>query len=84
MKDAHAFLEVHEANLSDIVAHNKRICLCKDNTFMLPERRFLSYTFQHFNYGTLKAIYAFAFGKYSPWMLYKIYRAVVKKIINKI
>lgn len=84
LKDAHAFLEVHEANLSDIVAHNKRICLCKDNTFMLPERRFLSYTFQHFNYRTLKAIYAFAFGKYSPWMLYKIYRAVVKKIINKI
>lgn len=84
LKDAQAFLEVHDADLSDIVAHNKRICLCKDNTFMLPERRFLSYAFRHFNYSTLKAIYAFAFGKYSPWMLYKIYCVIVKKIINKI
>ena len=82
LKDAQAFLEVHNADLSDIVAHNKRVCLCKDNTFMLPERRFLSYAFRHLNYNTLKAIYAFAFGKYSLWMLYKIYRAIVKKIIN--
>ena len=84
LKDAQAFLEVHDADLSDIVAHNKRICLCKDNTFMLPERKYLSYAFRYLNYSTLKAIYAFAFSKYSPWMLYKIYRIIVKKIINKI
>ncbi len=84
LKAAQAFLEVHNADISDIVAHNKRICKCKDNTYKLPERRFLSYAFQNFKYSTLKAIYAFAFSKHSPWMLYKIYRAVAKKIINKL
>ena len=84
LDEVNKYLEVHSADLSDIVAHNKRICICKDNSYMLPERRYLTYAFQHFNYDNLKAIYAYAFSKYSPWMIYKIYRTIAKKIVNKL
>ena len=84
LDEVNKYLEMHSADLSDIVAHNKRICMCKDNSYMLPERRYLTYAFQHFNYDNLKAIYAYAFSKYSPWMIYKIYRTIAKKIVNKL
>ena len=84
LSEAHIFLETHKVDISDIVNHNKRINSCKDKRYMLPERKYLAYAFSHFNYKSLKAVYAFDFNKYSLWIIYKVYRFIIQKILEKL
>ena len=84
LKNCTPFLETREADISDILAHNKRLGKTKDRRYLLPERRLMATAFRKLSYKTLCKIYAFDFSNKSPWMLYKAYRTVISKIINKI
>lgn len=82
LKVCDRYLETKEADLSDILSHNKRIGAIKDKRYLLPERRFMVQAFKRLGYKTLCKIYACDFGKRSSWMLYKVYRAIISKIIQ--
>ena len=76
------FIEIKKADVSDVLAHNKRLALIKDKRYLLPERKFLYFVFRIFSYKTLCRIYAFEFGSKSPWMMYKAYRVLISKLLR--
>lgn len=75
------FIETRIIDVSDVLAHNKRLDLTEDKRYLLPERKYLAFTFRYFSYKTLCRIYAFDFGSKSPWMLYKVFRVILSRII---
>ena len=75
-------LEVRDADLNDILTHNKRLGKTKDRRYLLPERKWMTTAFRKLNYKTLCKIYAVDFSNKSPWMLYKAYRAIISRIIK--
>ena len=82
LKGCNRYLEVNEADLKDILSHNKRLGIGKDKRYLLPERKFMSRAFRLLGYKTLSKIYAFDFSNKSPWMLYKAYRSIISRIIK--
>lgn len=76
------YLEAKEADLMDILSHNKRLGTGKDKRYILPERRLMAAAFRKLSYKTLCRFYAFDFSNKSPWMLYKAYRAIISRIIK--
>ena len=82
LKSCNQYLETKSADVLDVLAHNKRLALTKDKRYILPERKYLAYAFKTFRYKTLCKIYAFDFSNKSPWMLYKVLRAIVSRIIK--
>lgn len=82
LKACDSYLEVKEADLKDILSHNKRLGIGKDKRYLLPERKFMSRAFRLLGYKTLSKIYAFDFSNKSPWMLYKAYRSIISRIIK--
>lgn len=74
------FLEMHTADIDDILSQNHRLNHGNDNRYKMIERRHLSYFFKQFSYPTLCKIYALQFSNKSPWMIYKAYRYVMSKI----
>lgn len=76
------FIETRIIDVSDVLAHNKRLDLTEDKRYLLPERKYLAFTFRRFSYKTLCRIYAFDFGSKSPWMLYKAFRAIISRLIK--
>lgn len=83
LKAANAYIEVKEADINDINAHSRRLVAHPDKRYKLPERKYMANIFNMCSYTTLKRIYAFDFGKFSPWMLYKVYRTIASKFINR-
>lgn len=82
LKACDGYLETKDADLIDILSHNKRLGKTKDRSYMLPERRFLTTAFRRMGYKTLCRIYALDFSNKSPWMLYKAYRTIILRIIK--
>jgi coenzyme F420-reducing hydrogenase beta subunit len=76
------YLITKNAEITDILSHNRRLAQTKDKRYIFPERKFLSFAFRKLSYKTLCKIYAFDFDNKSPWMLYKVYRAIITKLIN--
>lgn len=68
--------------VNDILAYNPRVDNVVDKRYKLPERKFLTWAFKNLNYNILKKIYALDFSKYSPWMIYKIYRLLMGKFLR--
>lgn len=82
LKAAKAYIEVKEADINDINKHSRRLVAHIDKRYMLLERKYMAKIFNKCSYSTLKCIYAYDFGKFSPWMLYKVYRALASKILR--
>lgn len=82
LKVCDRYLEAKEADLSDILSHNKRLGSGKDKRYLLPERRLMATVFRKLSYKTLCKIYAFDFCNKSPWMLYKVYRVIASKLLR--
>lgn len=82
LKGCDRYLEVNEADLKDILSHNKRLALSIDKRYLLPERKFLTFAFKRLSYKPLCKIYALDFGSKSPWMVYKAYRTVLAKLLR--
>ena len=82
LKACDRYLEAKEADLLDILSHNKRLVVTKDKRYLLPERRWMALAFKNLSYMLLCKVYALDFSNMSPWMLYKAYRAIVSRIIK--
>ena len=82
LNEMRAFLSIKPVPIEGIVCHNPRLVKNVDNRYKMPERKHLAWIFNHLGYNTLKKIYAFDFGKYSPWMIYKVYRLLISKILR--
>lgn len=82
LKTCNQYIETKRADVSDVLAHNKRLALTKDKRYLLPERKHLAFLFSRFSYMTLCKIYVFDFGSKSPWMLYKVFRVILSRIIK--
>ena len=76
------FLTITPVPIDNILSHNHRIDKVIDNRYKMPERKYLTWTFNHLGYNVLKKIYALDFCKYSPWMIYKVYRVLISKILR--
>lgn len=74
-------LTTNHADINDILTHNKRLNRNHDKRGRLPERKYMIWLFKHLSYTNLKRIYALDFPQYSPWVLLKIYRCVMTKIL---
>lgn len=83
LKSANAYIEVKEVDINDINNHSRRLVAHPDKRYKLPERKYMAKIFNKFSYSTLKHIYAYDFGEFSPWMLYKVYRTLASKFINR-
>lgn len=83
LKKANAYIEVKEADINDINSHSRRLVAHLDKRYKLPERKYIVWIFNHLSYRNLCRIYAFDFENHSPWMLYKLYRAIMSKFLNK-
>ena len=64
------FLTITPVPIDNILSHNHRIDKVIDNRCKMPERKYLTWTFNH------------DFCKYSPWMIYKVYRVLISKILR--
>lgn len=64
------------------IQHNPRLVNGKCYKKIMPERKYMTFLFNHLNYNIIKKIYAYDFGKFSPWMIYKIYRYILNKIFK--
>ena len=82
LKACDSYLETREADLMDILSHNKRLGIGKDKRYLLPERRLMASAFRKLSYKTLCRIYSFGFSNKSPWILYKAYRSIISRIIK--
>lgn len=82
LQNCSPFMEIKDTDISDILVSNKRLGKTKDRRHLLPERRLMSKAFRRLDYKTLCKIYALDFGSKSPWMLYKVYRAIISRIIK--
>lgn len=76
------YIEYYNANLDDIIVHNHRLKQGRDRRGRMIERRLMSYFFSHFSYGLLCKIYALDFGRTSPWMIYKVIRLLIIKLLK--
>lgn len=75
-------LTIHKADVDNVLADNKRLGKVKDGRYLLPERKYLAWMFNHLSYKTLCHIYALDFSNKSPWMIYKVYRLIMSKILK--
>ena len=82
LSSCNQYLVTKSADVLEVLAHNKRLALTKDKRYILPERKYLAFAFKRLRYKTLCKIYAFDFSNKSPWMLYKVFRAIVSRIIK--
>lgn len=72
-------IEMHETNWRDCVSHNPRIVDGKKS--MTIERRILPFAIKHFNYSTMKKLYANIMGsKDFLWLPYKVFKFLRWKI----
>lgn len=76
------YLSNYPVSVDDVLKSNPRLVSVMDKRYKMPERRFLTWAFQNLNYTVLKKIYALDFSKYSPWMIYKIYRLLLSKFLR--
>ncbi len=82
LRSCSSYLETFEADLNDILVHAKRLEKTKDGRCLLPERRMIATAFRRLDYKTLCRVYALDFSSKSPWMLYKLYRVIISRIIK--
>lgn len=76
------YLVTRDADLKDILSHNKRLGKTNDRRYLLPERRLIALFFKKLDYKVLCKIYALNFRKSSPWMVYKAWRAFISRILR--
>lgn len=82
LQTCNRYIETKRTDVSDVLAHNKRLAMTKDKRYLLPERKYLTFAFRMISYKTLCKIYAFDFENKSPWMLYKVYRVLASKLLR--
>ena len=82
IKSLNDWLEIAPTNKKEAIAHNFRIINGYNIRQFLWERKHLSFLFSHLPYKSLKRIYANDISKFSPWMLYKIWRKIRIEILK--
>lgn len=82
LKVIEPYLAAKPVSVDDVLKYNPRLDKVIDKRYKMLERRFLTWAFRKLSYDTLKKIYALDFGKYSPWMIYKIYRLLMSKFLR--
>lgn len=76
------YLAIDKTDITKVLTRNYRLAKAIDRRYLLPERKYLPYFFRHLSYNNLCKVYAFDFNNHSTWILYKIYRFIISKIIN--
>lgn len=82
LNSAKEYLTIAEYDRVSAINSNFRIKTTNSHQYLMPERRYLAWIFNHCSYNTLKKIYAFDYGRTSPWMLYKAIRKIIEKMIK--
>ena len=75
-----SYLAIRSVPAEEIIAYNHRLVDGRCPYGWFPERKYIGWLFRHCSYSTLKKIYATDFPVYSPWMLMKAMRYVMKHI----
>jgi coenzyme F420-reducing hydrogenase beta subunit len=75
---------LHTSPITDIAAtsNNHRLVNGKSRKDIFIERKYLGWFFNHCSYSFLKKLYAFNYPVYSPWMIYKAFSYVLKRILK--
>lgn len=82
LKEMNKTLTIQKTDISNILANNKRLSKVNDKRYLMPERKYLAWMFNHLSYKTICRIYALDFSSWSPWMIYKVYRLAMSKILK--
>lgn len=76
------YLRIKPCDMESSIKTNFRICTTSSKQYILPERKYMNWIFRHCSYKTLKKIYACDYSNFSPWMIYKVYRRLIDKLIR--
>lgn len=76
------FLQIEPTDKVRTIDNNLRIVNGYNVKSHLYERKHLPWIFEHLSYKTLKHVYANDISRYSPWMLYKIWRKIRIEILK--